>query len=250
MGHKKKKDAHHRKKSILPDNKPGTNSTHGSTSSSKRKEIGVVLKCDSAGTLEAIAASIPSAAPEGVDFTIIHSGIGAVNQSDIFMAETGSRLILGFDVDVAPKVEILSHEHTIEIRLYDVIYRLVDDLKKIGESLLPQENIEEIIGIAKVIALFKSSRKGIILGCEVLKGKLTVGKHFRIISAMGPVYSGIIESLQIEKNVIDTATVGQKVGLKIRNFKKVDIGNLVESYRSKTKERMKSWSPRAGVISF
>ncbi|KPK28154.1 MAG: hypothetical protein AMJ61_03505, partial [Desulfobacterales bacterium SG8_35_2] len=88
------------------------------------------------------------------------------------MAEAGSRLIVGFNVGLMPHIDLTASEHNVEIRLYEVIYKLLEDIESIARSLVPQEPSEEIIGSAKVIALFKSSRRGIILGCEVQAGKL------------------------------------------------------------------------------
>lgn len=117
-------------------------------------------------------------------------------------------------------------EHRVEVRLYDVIYNLTSDIKTIAESMIPTESQEQIIGSGRVIALFKSSRKGIILGCEVLDGFLALGQRFRIITAMGPIYSGTIESLHIgEKNHAKSNT-----GTKSR-------------HKNKTFQRRKNWRP-------
>jgi len=163
------------------------------------------------------------------------------------MAETGSRLILGFNVGIMPHIAQLATEHTIEIRLYDVIYRLLEDVESIGRSLVPQKPAEEIVGTAKVIALFKSSRKGIILGCKVLTGKLTQGKSFRLLGAMGPMYVGTIESLHIEKDTVRAAKKGQEVGLKIRDFNKVKVGDLVECFQSGAGQQIKPWRSRGKI---
>ena len=115
----------------------------------------------------------------------------SITKSDLLLALTASKLVLGFNVEVAPKIESLCREQGIEIRLYDVIYNLTKDVQSIANGLVApdEEDEEKITGKAKVIALFKSSRKGIILGCEVLDGTLVMGKRFRIVSAMGPVYT-------------------------------------------------------------
>ena len=210
----------------------------------------IVLKCDSAGCLEALSSAILEAAPAKRPTNIIHAGVGTISKTDIFLAETGSRLILGFNVDSDPHIAKLAVEQNVEVRLYDVIYRLVDDVMKAAYSLMPAEETENILGRAKVIALFKSSRKGIILGCEVLEGRLTVEDRFRVIAAMGPVYTGIITSLHIGHDAVRMAKPGQKVGLKIRDFKKVAIGDLVESYRLESGKPFQPWSPRGGVFRF
>jgi len=212
-----------------------------------RKKLEIVLKCDTSGCLDAVVSSIKSINLPGVEIDIISSGVGSINKSDIFMAETGSRLITGFNVGVIPHIDLMALEHTIEIRLYDVIYRLLEDVESICRSIIPHESAEEIIGTAKVIALFKSSRKGIILGCEVLSGKLALGKKFRVLGAMGQLYVGTIKSLHIEESAVSEARKGQQVGLKVRDFNKVKIGDLVESFQAVSGQGIKPWKPKGKV---
>ena len=212
------------------------------------KCLEIVLKCDTSGCAEAIISSIKSLTVPEVRIDIISAGVGAINKSDIFMAETGSRLIIGFNVGIMPHVDDLASEHNVEIRLYEVIYRLIDDIESILSSFIPLEYSEQIVGVARVIALFKSSRKGIILGCEVSKGRLVLKKPFRIVGAMGTMYVGMIESLHIEKNAVREATKGQQVGIKIRNFNNVQIGDFVESFETTTKESAKPWNPRGKIF--
>jgi len=215
----------------------------------ERPELEIVLKCDSAGSVEAVTDAILQMRVHEVEISIIHSGIGDINKSDILLAETGSRLIAGFQVGAAPDIEKELREHCVEARLYDVIYKLTDDMRNIAESIAPHPAQEEtIIGNARVIALFKSSRKGIIIGCEVLEGHLAVGQHFRIISAVGPVYSGSIESMHIEKNIVQKASAGQQAGIKIKDFNKIKIGDLVESYRASASKKAPFWQPDGGVV--
>ncbi len=244
MGSRKK--THHEKKS-LSQKTPGGTKESAAAAKTAKKRLEIVLKCDTSGCTEAVTKAItPLSRPE-VEITIISSGVGTVNQSDIFMAQTGSRLIVGFNVGIMPHIDQDASEHNVEIRIYDVIYKLLGDFEAIVESLMPRESAEEIIGSAKVIALFKSSRKGIILGCEVLQGKLVKGHSFRIMGAMGPVYTGKIESIHIEKDTVREAASGQQVGLKIRNFKKVAIGDLVESFQPAPGQHAKPWQPRGKV---
>ena len=188
-----RKSAHHHKKRKEKHEKTiAEKKDHISAKPAAKKKLGIVLKCDTSGCAEAIISAIFSLTRPEVEINIISSGVGAINESDIFMAETGSRLIIGFNVGHMSHIDQIVSEHNVEIRLYDVIYKLLEDLEAIAKSLIPQESSEEIVGSAKVIALFKSSRKGIILGCEVLTGKLVLGHSFRVLGAMGPIYTGTI----------------------------------------------------------
>ena len=215
----------------------------------RKKNLEIVLKCDSVGSLEAVISSLKTLENPEVEVSPIHTGIGAISKSDLLMALTGSRLVVGFNVSLLPRMEQLSKEKGVEIRLYDVIYKLTQNLSEIARSLIrPDDEKERSTGKAKVIALFKSSRKGIILGCAVLEGALFQGKNFRVISAMGPVYSGKIESLHIDRDAVKEAKVGQKVGLKISDFNRAKKGDLVETYEKVKPEASTTWHPRGRVF--
>ncbi len=210
-------------------------------------KLEIVLKCDSMGSVESVSAAISKITVPEVELSLIHSGVGAVAKSDVMMAETGSGLIVGFQVDVLAGMDKTIREHRVEVRTYSVIYDLTADIQSIAQSLLPVKDQEQIIGSAKVIATFKSTRKGIILGCEVMEGSFALGQHFRVISAMGPVYSGTVESMHIGEATIQKATRGQQIGIKIRGFDKAKIGDLVESFRP-VPQKVQRWQPSGKII--
>ncbi len=215
----------------------------------KKNRLEIVLKCDSFGTVEALTSMLSTLQTGQVEINMIHTGVGSVTSSDLFITLTGSKLVIGFNVDVLPKTEHLIYEKGIEVRLYNVIYKLADDLQKITKDLIPKEPIEKVTGEARVIDLFKSSRKGIILGCEVRRGVITLGKKFRIISAMGIIYKGKISSLHIEKDTVRVAKAGQRVGLKIADFKDVKKGDLIECYEIVPQHARRAWKPERGILS-
>jgi len=209
----------------------------------------MVLKTDSAGSQEAVMTTITGRPVSGVEIRVIHADVGAVAKSDLLMSLTGSRLVVGFNVDVMPEIPQLSREQGVEVRLYKVIYQLSEDLHQIAQSLIPREEQEKLTGKARVIALFKSSRKDIILGCEVVEGRLDLGDPFRVISAMGQVYTGHIQSLHIEKEDVKRATVGQQVGIKIPGFKRGRVGDWVECFETVRERGPEPWHPRGGIRS-
>lgn len=215
-------------------------------------KLELVLKSDTTGSLEAVKTAILGALlEERIKTTFIQTGVGTINQSDLFMAEAGSQLIVGFNVDVDLKTEALLKTRKVEIRLYQIIYQLIEDIKALALSLLPRPAplTETILGKARVIALFKSCRRGIIIGCEVEEGCVSIGQRFRVITAMGPAYNGKIESLQIEKEAVKQARPGQQVGIKIKNFNKVHAGDLVESYQpADSKSADKPWKPQSAIL--
>jgi translation initiation factor IF-2 len=211
------------------------------------RKFEIVLKAASVGSAEAAVEALSHVAIPDVDLTVMRFGIGSVNKSDVLLAETGSRLIVGFEVGVLPGLEKTLREHNVEVRLYDVIYTLVSDVAEIAKGLVPPAAQEEIMGSARVIALFKGNRRGIIMGCEVVEGVLSAGERFRIISAMGPVYSGTVESIHIGEKAVQRAVQGQKAGIKINDFSKVNVGDLVESFRP-LPQRIRPWQPAGKII--
>lgn len=213
-----------------------------------RPKIEVVLKCDSAGSIEAITKSLSERSLPGAEVMIMRSGIGPVTKSDVLLAETASRIIIGFQVKVVPGLERLIRDHHVEVRLYDVIYALMNDVEEIVNRMTPPTAEEEVLGSAKVIELFKGSRRGVILGCQITAGTFAVGQHFRIITAMGPVYSGIVESLHSGPNPIQKASAGQQVGLKIENFKQAKKGDIVESFRPAASRKARHPGQEGGIF--
>jgi translation initiation factor IF-2 len=232
---------------MLPKKGPGgiKAALHGKTG---RKSLALVLKADTAGTLEAVSSSLNSLRTNDVIIEVIHEGIGNVSKSDLLMAETGSRLVVGFNVDILPRVGEFAAERQIEIRIYDVIYTLTNDIREIEGTLSGNEAEEEkISGRANVIALFPGGRKGIIMGCEVLEGSLEQGKKFRIISDPGIVHVGMIDSLHIGKMRVKKATRGQQAGLKVFGFNRIKTGDLVECFEI-IPARNRRWRPRGGAF--
>jgi translation initiation factor IF-2 len=215
---------------------------------SGQNKLEIVLKCDVAGTAEAISTSLAEINVSGVQIDLIQTGIGNVSKSDVLMARTGSKLVLGFNVDITPKLEQEVKEFGVEVRLYDTIYKLTEDMRRIAQSFIIRETEEKITGIAKVIATFKSSHKGMIIGCEVSGGSIEIGKDFRVITAMGPAYFGKIASLQIEKQTVKAAKPGQQVGIMLEGWNKAKIGDLVECYESLPQKGGRPWQPRSGII--
>lgn len=208
--------------------------------------LNLVIKADTAGMEEAILSSIRSLDTGDVPVKAIYSGTGDISKTDLLMAETSGNLVLGFNVGLLPYIEKLAAEKGIEIRLHNVIYRLIDDIKKIAHSMTISKSEERVKGRAKVIALFPGNRKGVILGCDVYEGELTRGSKFRIISQPGIIYDGTIDSLHIDTQVVNKARAGQQAGIKISSFKDARKGDIVETYQE-IPPAGKKWHPTGSV---
>ena len=229
--------------SAVPGGYPGTVSDSAT-------KLELVVKSDVAGTAEAVIASLESIRVPDVHIQSIKTGVGPISKSDILMAQTGSRLVIGFNVDVVSKMQSQIKDLGVEIRLYDTIYQLTADVKKIAEGLIVKEPKEVITGKAKVIATFKAKQKGMIIGCKVAEGVLELGKPFRVITAMGPAYSGTIGSLQIENHPVKIARENQQVGIEIKGWKKAKIGDWVECYHVDQPANEKMWQASSRVLRF
>jgi translation initiation factor IF-2 len=212
-----------------------------------KEVLAFVLKADTTGTEEAVIAGLQSTAVDGVAIEALYTGTGDVAKTDLFMAGSGSRLVEAFNVGFLPRIKELAIENGVEIHLHDVIYKLIDDIKRIAQTFAPVEDEETIIGRAKVIDLFPGGHKGVILGCHINDGKLSIGKRFRLISDPGTVYTGTIESLHIKANAVREAVTGQEVGLRIDGFKRAKEGDLVECFETVPAKRRR-WQPRGGVF--
>ncbi len=199
-----------------------------------KETLELVIKADTVGTCEAIEKALENLTAKGHSIRIIHRGVGTVSKSDILMAATGSRLVLGLGVNLGPKVAAIARDMGVEILLFEVIHDLVETVSarlshtRQVQSQTPEP--EKILGQGKIIALFKSSRHGIIIGCEITEGVFRLGAPFRVFSAMGPVYAGVIQSMQIDRNPVKEAGKGKQVGIKIPDWKEAHVGDLVEVY--------------------
>ncbi len=124
-----------------------------------RPKLEFVLKCDSAGSVEAVTAGVLNLPTIDAEISIIRSGVGYINYSDILMAETSGRLIVGFQIDALPGIDIELNMHSVEVRLYDVIYTLISDIKRIAESMVTSAEQEVITGTARVVAFLKAPER-------------------------------------------------------------------------------------------
>ena len=212
----------------------------------QREILYLVIKADTSGMEEAILSSIEGLDIDDVTVDVVYSGTGDISKTDMLMAETSGKLLLGFNVGLLPGIGDIAREKGIEIRLHNVIYKLLDDIRKIALTMVPRNAEERIKARAKVIALFPGGRKGVILGCEVYEGELTLGSKFRIVSEPGPIYYGTVDSLHIEARPVNKAKAGQQVGLKVSGFKEARIGDIIISYEEITHSG-KRWHPGGKV---
>jgi translation initiation factor IF-2 len=211
-------------------------------------KLEVVLKCDSAGSVEAVRSAIESISVPGVRIQVIQAGVGRISKKDVLMAQTGSRLVLGFEVDTVPRMDMDLEARCVEIRIYKVIYNLTADLEKIARSLLPREAEETLLGRGRVIAVFPDGKKGLVAGCDITSGVFVSGKPFRLITPMGPVFTGDIDSLQVARRPVKQARAGQQAGVYVPGRRRVNLGDEVECFEVADARTPSPWQPTCGIF--
>ena len=194
------------------------------------KEINVVLKCDVKGSEEAVKQSLSKINVNGVWVHVIRSGVGAISESDIILANASSAIIIGFNVRPNSKILDFAKEKNVEIRLYDIIYKVVEDMEDAIRGMLDPEYTENILGEAEVRQIFKFSKIGNIAGCHVVKGIIKNQSDARVIRDGVVVYTGKIASLQREKDSVKEVKNGYDCGITIESFQDIKEGDTIETY--------------------
>ena len=194
------------------------------------KEINVVLKVDVNGSLEAIKQSLSKIDVEGVNVKVIRGGVGTITESDIVLASASNAIIIGFNVRPNQKTIDYAKEKNVEIKLYDIIYKMIEDIEASMKGLLDPEFEEEVTGQAEVRQLFKFSKVGTIAGCHVVSGSITNGSDVRVIRDGIVVYTGKIKSIQREKDQAKEVKKGMDCGITIENFQDIKEGDILEAF--------------------
>lgn len=206
-------------------------------SDSHVKQAHFIVKADTRGSLEVVEQTIRDFSSDEIRVEILHSGVGGVNESDILLAEASNAVVVGFNVVADDRARALANERGIQIRLYDVIYNLSDDIKKALEGMLEPEVRESVHGHASVKQVFRISRVGNVAGCVVTDGRVRNDSRVRVIRDNIIVYAGTIGSLKRFKEDAREVTAGQECGIKIDKFDDVKEGDRLEFYAVETIKR-------------
>jgi len=201
--------------------------------SGELKELKIILKADTIGSIEALKKALEDLSTKKVKVSIIHSGVGAISESDIMLAKASGAIVIGFNTRPNPAARKLLEEEKVDVRTYGVIYDAVEDVKKALEGLLEPEKVEEILGQAEVRATFKIKKVGTVAGCYVLDGKLVRGAKARLIREGVVVYDGEIESLKRFKEDVKEVAKGFECGVKLKDFNDIKVGDIIECYQIK-----------------
>jgi translation initiation factor IF-2 len=197
------------------------------------KELKIVLKADTQGTLEALQASLAKLSTDKVKVSVIRAGIGAISESDVMLAAASDAIVIGFNVKPTPQARETAKREKVDIKFYDVIYQLLDDVKKAMVGLLEPVYREEITGIAEVRATFKISKVGVVAGCYVKEGVINRNNRVRVIRDGVVIYTGKIASLKRFKDDVREVAAGYECGIRIENFQDIKVGDIIEAFELK-----------------
>ncbi|MFV5489912.1 translation initiation factor IF-2 [Acinetobacter sp. ASP199] len=192
--------------------------------------VNVVLKTDVRGTLEALHVALADLATDEVKVRIIGSGVGAITESDVTLAESSEAVLLGFNVRADNTARQKADADSIDIRYYSVIYQLIDDVKAAMSGKLAPEHRETILGVAQVREVFHSSKFGAAAGCMVLEGVLHRNKPIRVLRDDVVVFQGELESLRRYKEVVEEVRAGMECGLAVKGYKDIKPLDKIEVY--------------------
>ena len=194
------------------------------------KEINVVLKADVNGSLEAVRGALEKIDVEGVKINIIRGAVGGITESDIVLARASHAIIIGFNVRANSQAQDDAKQYGVEIRTYDIIYKVVEDMEDAMKGMLDPEYEEKVTGKLEVRQIFKFSKVGLIAGCHVVTGVVRNNEKARIIRDDVVVYNGAVNTLQHEKDQVKEVTKGMDCGITLENCQDYKEGDIIEIY--------------------
>ena len=201
----------------------------------ERKELRLIIKGDVQGSVEALVPALERITTREVIVTILHAAVGSITESDVMLAAASQATIIGFNVRPEPPVRRLAEAEGVDLRLYRIIYEVVDDVKKLASGLLTPEAVEVIVGRAEVRRVFSISKAGTIAGCYVASGRVTRGGRARAIRDGVVVYEGTIASLRRFKEDVREVTEGFECGIGLERFGDVKEGDIIEVFAMEAK---------------
>ena len=194
------------------------------------KSVNVIIKADVQGSAEALTASLQKIEVEGVKVTIVHSAVGAINESDVTLAEASNAFIIGFNVRPTPQARQQAEADDVEIRLHSIIYKVIEEVEDAMKGMLDPEYEEKIIGEAVIRETFKVSKVGTIGGFMVVSGKVTRDSKVRVIRDGVVIFDGALASLKHYKDDVKEVGNGQEGGLMVENYNDIKVDDMIEAY--------------------
>ena len=194
------------------------------------KDLNIIIKADVQGSVEAVQQSLEKLSNDEVKINVIHGGVGAINESDIVLADVSNAIIIGFNVRPSQMITDKAKETGVDVRLYSVIYNAIEDVENAMKGMLAPKIEEVIWGHAEVRQLFKVSGIGTIGGCYVTDGKIQRSANVRVIRDDVVIYTGVLGSLQHEKDSVREVLSGHECGLTVERYNDIKIGDVIEAF--------------------
>ena len=194
------------------------------------QELNVIVKGDVDGSIEALSDSLLKLSQESIQINIIHKAVGQITESDILLASASDAIVIGFQVRPSAGARKLAEKEEIDIRLYSIIYKAIEEIKEAMEGMLSPEFKEEIVGTAEIRETFKITKFGTIAGCYVLEGLIRKNSKIRLLRDSVVIYEGELDSLKRFKDDIKEVKSNFECGLSIKNFNDMKVGDQIEVY--------------------
>lgn len=204
-----------------------------SMTAGEKKTLNIVVKADVRGSLEALQTALLDLGNDEVQVNIVSGGVGGITETDINLAMTSEAVVFGFNVRADAAARSIVENEGVDLRYYNVIYDLIDDVKQALSGMLPPELREEIVGIAEVRDVFRSPKFGQIAGCMVTEGSVLRSKPIRVLRDNVVIYEGELESLRRHKDDVNEVRNGTECGIGVKNYTDVKVGDLIEVYEVK-----------------
>lgn len=201
------------------------------------QELNLIIKADTQGSIEALRESLEKLDQREVRIKILHRGTGAISETDVMLASASNAIVIGFNVRPDPKARTMAEKEKVDVRLYRVIYKIVEDINAARIGMLSPVIEEVDIGRAEVRATFKASKIGVIAGCMVTEGEITRDALGRLVREGTIVWDGKIASLRHYKDDVASAKAGTECGMQLENFHDIKEGDVIEAYRKVEKAR-------------
>ncbi len=195
-----------------------------------KKVLRIVLKCDAQGSLEALVGALKQIESKKIDLEIIHSAVGPISESDILLASASNAVVVGFNVKVENMAVSAAKSEGVQVKLYSIIYELLDQIKEAMAGLLEPEHRETVIGHAEVKQVFQLS-KGIVAGCLVTDGRIARVARARVLRRRQPVYDGGLSTLRRFQDDVKEVRSGLECGIKLGDFSEYQVGDVIECYQ-------------------
>jgi translation initiation factor IF-2 len=197
----------------------------------KQVDLRVIIKGDVDGSVEALSDSLLKLGSNEVRVSVIHKGIGEISENDVLLAAASDAIIIGFSVRPNLKARKLAQSESVDIRLHNIIYDVINEIKLALEGLLEPEKSEEVLATVEVRQTFKVPKIGLIAGCYVLDGKIIRSNKVRLLRDGFVVFDGSIMALKRFKDDVREVESGYECGISLENFNDIKVGDIIESYR-------------------